>query len=199
MKSIFLSCLLVLCVTASEAAVLITFDEQPTQPVDGLVVEGVAFQFTVGGSSSPDAVFNSDLPVTTVNLDDKVLSGPVAGLLTFQFSAPVIAFQFGLVLNTLDPEQPAAIISLLDTSLQPAGDLPLDTNPLLLFSEGLFSYAGPAISQVQIAFSGTTAADLFAIDNLEYTAVEVDVPETGTLTLCGLGMLGLGIARFRRN
>lgn len=124
MKPILLSCLLALCVTASEAAVVITFGEQPTQPADGLLVDGVLFGFTIGGSSSTDAVFNNELPVATVNLDDRVLSGPVVGLLTLQFSAPVIAFQFGLVLNTLDPEQPAATISLFDTALQPAGDLP---------------------------------------------------------------------------
>jgi len=195
MKSILMLCVLALGSSAAHAAVLITFDEVATQAADGLTVDGVTFGFTVGGTASSDATFNSELPVTTTYLDNRVLAGPVMGLLTIQFSIPTTAFQFGLVLNTLDAESPAATVSLYDSALLPLGDVPLDTNPLILFSEGLFSYSGAAVAEVRIAFSGTTAADLFAIDNLQYEG-DLGIPEAGSVAMVSLGLAGLGILRM---
>lgn len=187
MKSIFLICLLALCSANANAA--ITFDEVATQPADGLLVEGVTFGFSIGGSSATDAIFNSELPVASTYLDDRVLSGPVTGLLSFQFAIPVFSFQFGLLLNTFDAEQPAAIVYLYDENSQSLGSVPLDSNPLVLFSEGLFTYSGPTVSRAEIAFSGTTAADLFAIDNLDFQADATDIPEPSTTLLIAIGLL----------
>ncbi len=187
---------------ASAAPILIGFDELPTQSADGVNISGVTFGFSLGGNPSAGATYNAELPVATTYLNDRVLLGPLAGVLTLQFAAPTPTLQFGFVLNTLDPQQPGAFVELFDASLQSLGSMPVDSDTLMMFSEGQFTYSGIAVSRAQISFNTNAAADTFAIDNLQFEGDPTGtppVPEPGALLLVGSVIAGLGISRRYHN
>src|SRR5438045_2798528 len=92
--------LLVLGIAVPPAqATLITFDELPPQPVDGLAFQGVAFSFTIAGVPSTDATFNAPGPTTSI-LTSPLLEGNAAGILTFDFDQPTSLVEFSVGLNT---------------------------------------------------------------------------------------------------
>jgi hypothetical protein len=194
-RTIFSLALLLLCGIAQGAPVLLTFTELPQQAVNGITVSGVHFSFDVGGTPSTEALYNGELPVSTTYLDDRVLTGRADGTLTLDFSHTTSTLAFGIVLNTLDLMQPGIFVELFDSGLQSIGTSTLDTNPLILFSEGQFSYAGTPISRAVITFNTSSGADLFALDNLEFEASEV--PEPSTLSLIAIAAV-FAIGRARR-
>src|SRR5262245_27099206 len=94
------------------SATKLTFDELPFQPVDGLYIYGVTFGFEVGGSPSDDANYNAFGPGTLTYLDDPVLEGDAAGLLSMTFTEPTFDLSFGLSLTSFAAVDPAAVVSL---------------------------------------------------------------------------------------
>lgn len=178
-------------------AALIVFDELPTRPANGLVLQDVTFGFTVGGVASADALFNSNAlgTNTTVNLQSPTLEGNANGVLTFDFAQPVSDVSFhvarltGLTLT-------GATVALFDPSLNGFATTPVTVAKVMTYSEGFFSYSGgPSVERVVVTFDAG-AGPRFAIDNLAFT---VAVPEPGT-TLLGLLVTGAyaGARRFRR-
>lgn len=189
---------------ANAATLQIHFDELSTQSASGVSLQGVTFGFTVGGSASGNATFNADLPAAMTYLDSHVLMGPIGGVLSLDFLTPTTLLQFGFVLNTLDPQQPGAFVELFDASLQSLGSTPVDSDALVMFSEGQFSYSGTAISRALISFNTNAAADVFAIDNLQFegdtgtTPGGSAVPEARTFLLTGSVLMVLGLLRAKR-
>ncbi len=186
---------------------MLTFDELPTQPVDGLTFAGVTFGFTENGIASNDAQYDTAGPNPAMFLSTPVLAGPLSPSLVVQllmtFESPVATLDFGLALDTVDSESPGAILTVFDSLGNVLNTYDINTGVLVSggFSEALFSYGdpsipgsltGPAIGKAALTFPSTVPADLFAVDNLTFAGV----PEPGswTVVLLGIG----GIAAFVR-
>lgn len=161
----------VLGAVASPDAVdgLITFDELPSQPVDGLTVEGVTFDFKIGGIDSGDATFNSGGPGGTTYLSVPVLEGAANGNLTMDFDEPVTSLSFGVALQTSAAVTPGFEVELFDADAASLGIFAVTIESLTSFSEGLFEYEGAAASRAVIDFN-ETAAGRFALDNVEFAS-----------------------------
>ena len=77
----------------------ITFEEFPFQPVHGLVLEGVAFEFTIGGVPSSDAYFGGTGPGSATYVEAPLLEGNSNGILSLDFATPTTLLQFGVALD----------------------------------------------------------------------------------------------------
>jgi len=175
---------LVMSAGAANANTTLTFDELATQQVDGLSYNGVTFGFTVGGVSSSDALYNTIGPGNLLYLQGAVLEGTSYGTLTLDFDSPTSLLQFGLSMNSYDPETAAYKVQLFDTSLTSIGIFTNDTTTPKLWTEDLFSYSGTLISRAVIDLNEQVAGR-FAIDNLTYNTNTVPAP--GAILLAGIG------------
>jgi hypothetical protein len=175
------------------AAVTLTFDELPTQAVNGLSYNGITFGFKVGGYSSTDAVYNGIGPENLVYLDDPTLEGTTAGILTLDFDKPTDLLKFGVALNSYYTETPAYLVKLYDSSSTLIGSFLENTSPLFRWSEGQFIYSGAEISRVIISFN-QEAASRFALDNLTYNPTN-SIPAPGAVLL---GSFGMGLVNWLR-
>src|SRR4030042_1041498 len=90
MKKLVAICILLVLMStgAANAAFTLTFDELPTQSVDGLSYNGITFGFKVGGNPSTDATYNAIGPGTLTYLQDPTLEGTPAGILILDFATP---------------------------------------------------------------------------------------------------------------
>lgn len=175
------------------SASLITFSELPPQPVNGLTFQGITFGFTVGGNPSTDATFGGSGPGTITFVQDPSLEGNSAGVLTIDFTGgPTSTLSFGVAVSTTDPLSPGFTVSLFDPTANLLGTFPVNTSPLVFFSEAEFSLSGPQIGRAVVTFSGS--GPRFALDNITYESI----PEPGTLGLMTLSALALGAVLWRR-
>jgi hypothetical protein len=188
MRKLVASCILLVLMSAgaANAAVTLTFDELPTQPVDGLSYMGVTFGFKVDGIPSTDAIYNGIGPGTLTYLQDPALEGTTAGVLILDFANPTDQLEFGVALNSYDAVTSAYAVRLYDSSYALIGHYTEDTSPLILWSEGLFTYNGTPISRAVIGFNDQ-AASRFAIDNL--TINPIPTPSAVLLSSIGLGLV----------
>jgi hypothetical protein len=201
MKKFAAVCMVVglLSVGVADAAVTLTFDELPTQPVDGLSYKGVTFGFTIGGNPSTDALYSDVGPGAISFLQDTVLEGNSAGILTLDFAQPTNMLQFGIALNSFSPAVPGYSVQLFDASLAWVASLSQNTYPLIVWSEDLFSYSGMPISRAIIDFNEQVAGR-FALDNLIHNPVGSNnaIPAPGAVLLGGIGVGFVSWLRRRR-
>ena len=192
MKKLVAICILLVLMStgAANAAFTLTFDELPTQPVDGLSYMGITFGFTVGGVSSTDAIYNDIGPGTLTYLQDPSMEGTTAGILTLDFSTPTDQLEFGVALNSYYAATPAYAVRLYDSSYQLIGVYSGNTSPLVLWSEGQFTYSGTLVRRAVIGFN-EQAAGRFALDNLTINPI----PAPGAVLL---GSIGLGLVNWLR-
>lgn len=192
MKKLVTTCILVGLMSAGSvnAAATLTFDELPTQPVDGLSYMGVTFGFTVGGSPSTDAHYNSIGPGSITYLQDSSLEGDAAGILTLDFTVPTDWLQFGVALNTYRPVTAAYTVELFDKSLVSLGTSSRNAYPLVVWAEDQFMYSGTPISRAVVDFN-EQAARRFAVDNLTINPI----PAPGAILL---GSIGAGLVSWLR-
>src|SRR5438105_9198951 len=123
----------------ARAAVLL-FTELSNQPLP-LTVQAVGFQFSPGPSGG-SAVYGSDIGLGALTyVQDEVLTGPSDGTLTITFLDPITTLRFGVALLSGDSLTPGFHVDLFSDVLQVAsGDV--NTDPLVSFSEGEFSFSG---------------------------------------------------------
>jgi len=195
MKKLVGICILFVLMSAgaANAAITLTFDELPTQQIDGLSYSGITFGFKVGGISSTDAVYNGVGPGTLTYLQDPSMEGTTAGILTLDFSTPTDQLEFGVALNTYDASTLGYAVRLYDPSYQLIDTYFNDTSPLVLWSEGQFTYSGAPVSRAVVGFNDL-AASRFALDNLTINPVN-SIPAPGAVLL---GSFGLGLVNFLR-
>lgn len=192
MKKLLMVCLVGSLITtgATRAAVTtLDFTELPTQPVDGLSYMGVTFGFEVGGSPSTDALYNFFGLGTITFVQDPSLEGDAAGILTLDFAQPTIQLDFGVALSTFDPLTPGFTVELFNAGLSSLGVTPVNTSPLVSFTEGPFIYSGAPIGRAVIDFEDS--AGRFALDNLTFNPI----PAPGALLL---GSIGVGLVSWLR-
>jgi hypothetical protein len=191
MKKLTLVCIAVGLISAgnSEAALTLDFSELSPRPVEGLSYMGVTFSFTVGGTPSTDATYNSNGPGITTFVQDPSLEGDAIGILTLGFNPqPTDRLQFGVALDTSDPLKPGFTVEFFNRDLISLGTTPVDTSPLSSFSEGQFVYSGAPIGQAVIDFEDS--AGRFALDNLTFSDGQPlnSVPSPGALLLGSMGV-----------
>lgn len=195
------------CILFGEANVIraetLTFDElgSPT-PVDGLTVLGVTFDFKVDGVNSRDATYNLSfsLPLPTeapenlfTLLQQPLLEGNAKGILTLDFTAPVSRIRFATALPVFNTLTPGFSVELFNPELQSIGIIPVETNPIVFLSEGLFTYSGVPVIRAVVDFDETKlgfdelSPPRFILDNLSYTKVPEASSLPGLLALVVLG------------
>ena len=195
MKKLVTICILLVLMStgAANAAFTLTFDELPTQPIDGLSYMGITFGFKVGGNPSTDAIYNGIGPGTLTYLQDPSMEGTTAGILTLDFSMPTDQLEFGVALNSYYDATSAYVVRLYDSSYAPIGTFTGNTSPLVLWSEGQFTYSGTLVRRAVIGFN-EQAASRFAIDNLTINPI----PAPGAVLLGSIGISLVGWLRRRR-
>ena len=172
-----------LCLTVNARAITLTFGELPFQPIDNLSYNGVTFDFKISGIDSIDASYNSGGPGTTTFVQDPSLEGNSSGVLRMDFATPTPILDFGVAESTDATLTPGFVVNLFDASLAPIGTYPVNTSPLIVFTEAGFSYAGVPVRRAVVTF--TPSAGRFALDNLHF------VPEPSSFAFAALGSLGL--------
>ena len=172
---------------ADARAALIKFDELPSQTLNGVSLQGVAFKFEIGGAVSTDAQFNSTAigANTTLNLQSPTAEGNANGVLTLDFAQPVSLLSFHVARLT-SLTLTGATVSLFDPALAGFATTPVTVSNLATFSEGLFSYVGSTPVKRAVVTFNPGAGPRFVLDNLGFTPV----PEPGTL-LAGLLLTGV--------
>jgi hypothetical protein len=195
MKKLVTICILLVLMStgAANAAFTLTFDELPTQPVDGLSYMGITFGFEVGGIPSTDATYNGIGPGTLTYLQDPTLEGTAAGILTLDFATSTNQLQFGVALNSYDVVTPGYTVTLYDPSDVLIGAYSKNTYPLVLWSEDQFTYSGTAVSRATIGFNNRVA-NRFSVDNLTVNSV----PAPGAILLGSIGVSLVGWLRRRK-
>ena len=195
MKKFLALCVLAALMSAgsAEAVVTLEFDELPYQSVDGLSYNGVTFGFSMAGNPSTDAHYNAIGPGMLTYVQDSTLEGNAQGVLTLDFADPAHLLEFGLALDTQRPVAGAYTVELFDSTLTSLGTITENTDPLILWSEGKFSYSGTAISRAVIGFN-TQYARRFAVDNLTTNTI----PAPGAILLGSLGAGCVGWLRRRK-
>jgi hypothetical protein len=192
MKKLVTICILLVLMSAgvANASFTLTFDELPTQPVDGLSYNGVTFSFKVDWVPSTDAVYNGIGPGTLTYLQDPTLEGTAAGVLILDFATPTDMLEFGVALNSYNAVSNAYVVKLYDSYYTPIGTFTGDTSPLVRWSEGQFTYSGTRVRRAFIGFNDQDA-NRFAIDNLTFNPI----PAPGAILL---GSFGLGLVNWLR-
>ena len=190
-------------------ATTITFDELPTQPVDGVSLLGVTFHYD--GVPPFVTTFNAFLLEQGPSL-----VGSRAGTLTLDFSTPVSLLEFDFALRNffsqfpVTPIVPVARVSavLLDADLQNLGTVVsnIDVTQEQLFQDpllfGFFSYTGTPVARASLNFAvsapsaGAGLAAQYALDNLTFETT-VPVPEPSSLCLLASGIACLAARRRR--
>lgn len=164
---------------------------------------GITFVSDVASSSNNPVIcsgngplcFNTDIGIG-VSLNQMYLNGHVLagsldsgsglGSLTLTFASPTTILDFGALVGTTSAVQLSVALSGPGFPGQSRQIITLSSGVGSDLSENMFDYSGPPITQAVITFN-SDGVPVFAIDNLTYSTPEV--PEPGSLTLFGVGLL----------
>jgi hypothetical protein len=164
---------------ATKPLVTLTFDELPTQPVNGLSFRGVTFGFEVAGAGSTDARYNGGGPSAATVAEVPCLEGNAAGELTLRFDKPTNILRFGVVLSREGTFTPGFSVELFSPGGRSRGITDVKTTPTPVsrfgWSEGKFDYQGAAVGTAVITFNSSFDPEFgsrFALDNLTFKRIK---------------------------
>jgi len=199
----------IICATASAAVVAVGPSAFPTgatvinletvplgTEVNGLVVDGVTFSYTVGGMPTNGAVQIGSSPTTNNLTPPNIVSiGNATGILGMQLPTPTFLLGYGYAIQTIGTLPGATTISLFSEAT-PVGSLQYTgmSDPALT---GGFAgiQSNIAFDRVQVVFlAGETAG--FAMGNMRYVGTVSTVPEPSSAWLVIIGAALLGISRI---
>ena len=147
---------------AGMPATTLTFDELPEQPANGLTVKGVTFAAT-------DTTYHGAGPGEITWVQDPSLEGPATTSLTLTFDQPTTLLQFGVARGCICTLAVGASVELFAPGSGARSSIhTVATTPVISFSEGLFSYSGPAIQRAIVTFPAPDLAGRFSLDNLTF-------------------------------
>lgn len=179
-------------------ATLIDFGTNQTlAPINGQVISGVTFGYTLNGSPSIDAVIGGDPgPTNNITPAHVVNSlGNDGAVLSLLFPSLQTRFGYGYALAADSiPIANATTVRLFDASNALVGTLSGNALPDPSFPGG-FMGIGSTIAFLRAEVTFSNAGVAFAFDNARFS--DVPVPEPGTLTMMGLGA-ALAVARWIR-
>jgi PEP-CTERM motif len=163
--------------------------------VDGLLTDGLTFDYSLGSGvviidGGPGITNNVD-PPNIVSIDDPT------GVLSVLLPSYTSAFGYGYAVLALTPVANATTIALYDGATL-VGSLSYNGIPDPDFSGGFAGIASTIpFNSVQITFA--PGVEAFAVDNIRTdTALVSAVPEPASLTLLGIGLVGMGARRWRQ-
>jgi hypothetical protein len=198
-----------LCVSASASVVAVGPGEFPTgatlidfqtvplgTEVNGLVIDGVTFSYSVGGVPLNGAVVIGDSPGFTNNISPPniVSTGNATGILDIQLTAPAFVLGYGYAIFTNGTLPDATTISVFngETSLGSLEYTGMSDPTLTGGFAGILSTS--EFDRVQVRFNvGETAG--FALGNLQFASVPE--PSTGWLLIIGGALLGRSLLSTR--
>lgn len=172
---------------------LLTFDGfADGTEVNGLSVGGVLFTYTVGGTPLNGALVIDGGPGTTNNISppNVVSVRNTSGTLTLVLPSSETLFGYGFALLSSATISDASTISLFDGAT-PVGSQSYAGSPDPNFTGGFAGIESTTpFNTVALTFNFTNVG-AFALDNVRFASVSVQVPEPGTLLLVtsGIGFL----------
>lgn len=160
---------------AAQAENLVTCDELPPQPTDGVHVNGVRFYtYGEGGGGGGDApgvssiygdegpgigAYVQDPSIVTYNDYDYTVVG-------MEFDTPTSNLQFGIALDEFGTLPEGAFVDLYAENEDLIATIPISTSSVIAFSEGLFNYNGPPVKFAEVYTDYDI--DAYAVDNIRF-------------------------------
>jgi hypothetical protein len=150
---------------------VIHFDELSLRPVNGVSLLGVTFHFTVFGSSSADAFFNTTVgPGSSTYIHPPNLEGNSNGILTLLFDVPTADLSFGIARESFARMNKGVSVALYDVSNQLLATVSAKITVINSFAQGEFIYSGAAAKSAVITFPSPVDGPRFAIDDLIFNS-----------------------------
>ena len=163
--------------------------------VNGLVVSGVTFSYTLGGTPTNGAVIIDGGPGTTNNIapPNIVSVGNDSGILGVTLPSPATLFGYGFAILDVGAVANAATISLFMGST-PVGSLSYSGANDPVFTGGFAGIQSTIpFNRAELTFN-SLVAPAFAVDNITYSN---PLPEPATASMV-LSALALACAAWRQ-
>src|SRR4051794_20534902 len=140
--------------SAWAAPQLVTFDELPFQPLNGVSLKGVTFNFAISGSASTDATFNTLVGPGGVApfIIPPNVEGNSLGTLTFTFAQPSSAISFGLARNVPIGTSGATVELFSGSTSLGSSSVLVSLPPAFPFPDGLYSSSATNVTRGVITF-----------------------------------------------
>jgi hypothetical protein len=182
--------------------VLIDFGAvQTLAPVNGQVIAGVPFAFTVSGLPSNDAIIDSG-PGNTNNITVANIEGNAQGTLSLLFQSEQSRLGFGFATTALAAVNVVNVnlFNIFNGAPVLVGSISFNAAPDPTFFGGFAGLGSDVPFRSALVSFNVSAGSRFAFDNVRYSNQVVPnlVPEPSTLMLLGSGVAGLARWRTRR-